>query len=248
MKKKPSYAIESVDQALKLATILQQEGPLRLTDVAELLEVSGSTAHRLLTMLVYRDFAEQRADRRYGPGPVLTSSGRSDAPIALLRRVGLQPMRTLVEETAESANLTVLVGDRSHFVATVESRHVLRVGDRAGRSLPAHLTSGGKAILATWEPASVRELFAGHPDVEPARLARELSRVRRRKYAINDQATETGLTALGLPIRGVDSAAVAAVSLAMPSARFHRDRMTGWLAALAAAAAAIEGSIADSRP
>ena len=59
MRNKPAYAIESVDHALHLAQLLQQEGPLRVTDAAGRLGVSVSTAHRLLAMLVYRDFAEQ---------------------------------------------------------------------------------------------------------------------------------------------------------------------------------------------
>ncbi|MCX4908974.1 helix-turn-helix domain-containing protein [Streptomyces sp. NBC_00878] len=57
------YPITSVDHALHLATLLQQEGPLRVSDAAERLGVSPSTAHRLLAMLVYRGFAEQRPDR-----------------------------------------------------------------------------------------------------------------------------------------------------------------------------------------
>ena len=44
---------------------------MRVTDVAARLGVSVSTAHRLLGMLVYRDFAEQLPDRRYAAGPVL---------------------------------------------------------------------------------------------------------------------------------------------------------------------------------
>ena len=52
MKNRPAYAIASVDSALLLATVLQQEGPLRVTDVATRLGVSASTAHRLLGMLV----------------------------------------------------------------------------------------------------------------------------------------------------------------------------------------------------
>jgi IclR family acetate operon transcriptional repressor len=67
VKNKPPYAIESVDHALVLAQLLQQEGSLRVTDAAERLGVSRSTAHRLLAMLVYRDFAEQTDDRRYRP-------------------------------------------------------------------------------------------------------------------------------------------------------------------------------------
>ena len=74
MKNKPTYSVASVDHALRLATMLQQEGPMRLTDVADRIEVSRSTAHRLLSMLVYHDFAEQLPDRLYGPGSVLRSS------------------------------------------------------------------------------------------------------------------------------------------------------------------------------
>src|SRR5436309_113375 len=71
VKNRPAYAIASVDSALLLASLLQQEGPMRVTDAAGRLGVSVSTAHRLLGMLVYRDFAEQLPDRRYGPGTVL---------------------------------------------------------------------------------------------------------------------------------------------------------------------------------
>jgi IclR family acetate operon transcriptional repressor len=68
--------------------MLQQEGPMRLTDVAGRLEVSRSTAHRLLSMLVYHDFAEQLPDRLYSPGSVLRTTGRTDAPLTELRRLG----------------------------------------------------------------------------------------------------------------------------------------------------------------
>jgi hypothetical protein len=68
LKNKPAYAIASVYSALSLASLLQQEGAMRVTDVAARLGVSVSTAHRLLGMLVYRDFAEQLPDRRYAAG------------------------------------------------------------------------------------------------------------------------------------------------------------------------------------
>ena len=71
VKNRPAYAITSVDSALLLATLLQQEGAMRVTDVAARLGASVPTAHRLLGMLVYRDFAEQLPDRRYAAGPFL---------------------------------------------------------------------------------------------------------------------------------------------------------------------------------
>ena len=144
VKNRPAYAIASVDSALLLATLLQQEGAMRVTDVAARLGVSVSTAHRLLGMLVYRDFAEQLPDRRYAAGPVLRRGPVQQASVARLREVALPHLRRLVDAVGETANVMVLAGADVRFVATVESDQVLRVGDRTGRTLPAHLARAAR--------------------------------------------------------------------------------------------------------
>jgi DNA-binding IclR family transcriptional regulator len=65
LKKPPAYAVTSADHALRLAMMLQLEGPMTVSAAAERLGVARSTAHRLLSMLVYRDFAVQDEDRTY---------------------------------------------------------------------------------------------------------------------------------------------------------------------------------------
>ncbi|MEV4175885.1 hypothetical protein [Nonomuraea sp. NPDC049709] len=47
MRNKPPYALSSVDRALLLAALLQQEGPMRVTDAAERLGVSALRDGRL---------------------------------------------------------------------------------------------------------------------------------------------------------------------------------------------------------
>nr|BFE74802.1 hypothetical protein GCM10020092_081030 [Actinoplanes digitatis] len=143
MRNEPPYPITSVDHALHLAIVLQHESPLRVSDAAERLGVSPSTAHRLLAMLVYRGFAEQRPDRRYQAGDVLRPAIATHAPVALLRQVARPHMRSLVERVQESVNLMVLAGTETRFIASAECVRTLRVGSREGRTLPAHLTSGG---------------------------------------------------------------------------------------------------------
>ena len=244
LRNKPAYAIESVDHALHLAQLLQQEGPLRVTDAAERLAVSASTAHRLLAMLVYRDFAEQGSDRRYRAGAALRRVEQSEAPIVLLRRVALPHLQALVHRVQETANIMLLVRDEVRFVATVECDQVLRVGDRAGRVLPAHLASGGKAMLATLRAPELTELYASRDDVDLPRLRRELSAVRKRGFAINNQQTETGLTGVGIALRDPSSKSTAAISLSLPAARFDRERLPIWVNALSATASRIEQDLA----
>nr|CTQ98433.1 Transcriptional regulator, IclR family [Kibdelosporangium sp. MJ126-NF4] len=247
MQNKPPYPITSVDHALHLATLLQQEGPLRVSDAAERLGVSPSTAHRLLAMLVYRGFAEQRADRRYQAGDILRPVTPSTAPVALLRQVALPHLYDLMESVRDSVNLMVLAGTETRFVATAECSQILRVGTRAGRTLPAHLSSGGKAILAAMPTDEVTALYRESDDVELPRLRRELALVRKRGFAINDQRTEAGLTALAVAVRDTERAPVAAVAIAMPTIRFDSDRVVGWVGVLTATVSSIERDLARSR-
>jgi IclR family acetate operon transcriptional repressor len=250
VKNKPAYGIESVDHALHLATLLLHEGPLRVTDAAARLGVARSTAHRLLAMLVYRDFAEQDEDRRYVAGPVLRGAAAPE-PVADLRRLALPHLEALAARTDESVNLMVVVGGQARFVASVESPQILRVGDREGRVLPAHLASGGRAVLACLPESEVMELYAGSDSSDsqvadvPA-LLRDLRRVRKQGFAVNDQATENGVTAIGQALACPRGMVPAAVSIAMPTVRYRRDRLPEWTRDLATTVARIERDLADS--
>jgi IclR family acetate operon transcriptional repressor len=244
VKNKPAYAIASVDSALLLVSLLQQEGAMRVTDVAGRLGVSVSTAHRLLGMLVYRDFAEQLPDRSYGAGPMLRRGPVQQASVTTLREVALPHLHRLVDAMGETANVMVLAGPDVRFVGTVESDQVLRVGDRTGRALPAHLSSGGKAVLATLREDELAALLEPLDEVTVGRLLRELRTVRRRGFAVNDQGTEAGLTAVGVAVPPAGGFTGAALSLAAPTARYSRDQLPVWGAGLAETAAAIARDLA----
>lgn len=246
MKNKPAYAIESVDHALHLGQLLQQEGSLRVTDAAERLGVSRSTAHRLLAMLVYRSYAEQGDDRAYLAGHLLRPTKISEAPITLLRRVCLPHLHALSTHVGESTNLMVLVGTEARFIATVESDQPLRVGDRVGSVLPARLASGGQALLATLSSDELGERYSQHADtVDLPRLRRQITHVRKRGFAINDQRTEAGLTALGMAIHDGAGKPCGAFSIALPSARFQRRQLPTWVAAMTATARAIRHDLTE---
>ncbi|MGV1007758.1 MAG: IclR family transcriptional regulator [Dermatophilaceae bacterium] len=247
MKNPPPYGIASVDHALQLAVMLQVEGPLTVSAAADRLGVARSTAHRLLSMLVYRDFAVQRSDRRYDAGPVLSVAATSRSRTALLREVALPHLEMLALRTQESANLLIRTGALSRFIACVEGTQVLRVGDREGMVFPAHLTSGGRLLLADLDDEALDAVYESQraadpqgPTLDVGALRADLRRLRRRGFALNVEGTESGVTAVGYPVRGADGRAIAAVSVGMPSSRFQESRLAGIVAALAACADGIE--------
>lgn len=252
MKNEPHYAVNSVDRALLLAATLQVEGSLSVSEAALRLGVARSTAHRLLSMLVYRDFAARDERRRYVVGPVLAQGGRSHSRSTLLRAVALPHMQSLAARLNESTNLVVLSGDQARFIASVEGDRALRVGNRDGMVCPAHLHSGGKLLLADLPAEQLEELYAEdrwleRPTERPdlPRLRRELVTLRERGFSVNAEATEEGVTAVGRGVR-VGERLEGALSLSLPTTRFSQDRLPELVAALAVSASDIERDLVDA--
>jgi IclR family acetate operon transcriptional repressor len=241
VKNKPVYAIASVDHALHLAQLLQQEGALSVSEAAELVGVARSTAHRLLAMLVYRDLARQGEDRRYFPGPVLGPA--SAAPSMRLRKAALPHMHALVARVNETVSLQVRVGVDVRFLESVECDRMLRVGDRSGKVLPAHCVAGGKVLLAFLSHDELNELY-GEVELDIERLRKHLALARRHGFAVNDQETEAGVTAVGVAVLGQDGCPLGALSLAVPSARFDRQSLSTYTAVLQGACAAVSRDLA----
>ncbi|MEV7009230.1 IclR family transcriptional regulator [Streptosporangium sp. NPDC051022] len=246
MKTPPTYASNSVDHALRLAQILQIDGTITVSAAAERLGVARSTAHRLLTALVYRDFAVQDEDRTYRVGPILALAERAQSDVGTLRAAALGPMRALVDRIDETANLSIRTGRNVRFIASVECAQALRVGSREGMVFPAHQATGGLIALAALSDEELATLYApddrGDPAEEPpdlTRLRRELRSVRLSGVVLNLERTERGVVAMGCAVKDRTGAPVAALSISMPSARYSPKLLKPLAAAITAAADAI---------
>jgi IclR family acetate operon transcriptional repressor len=213
MRKKPVATLSSVDTALLLIHLLRDQGEVGVTEVATTLEISISSAHRLLTTLVHRDFAERTDRRRYVAGPALALRPGAGRPVVALREALRPTMRRLAQT-------------------------LLRVGDQEGTVLPAYKTAIGKAILAFLPEEQALALIAptfavlGPDDL--VHLRAELRRARQRGFALNHGEAEAGVTAVGVPVFDRELRVQAGLALVMPSARFDHETVEDLVRALVA--------------
>jgi DNA-binding IclR family transcriptional regulator len=225
---RPRYALSSVDHALRIIQILRDTGGARLSDIARDLEISPSTAHRLLAMLVYRDFAIQDESRAYVPGP---SMGAAPSPFpwtGQLKRLLSPHFDLLAGRIDETVSLMFRTGTRVRVLMTVEGGQLLRVGDRTGLVQDARLAAGGKAMLAELDREFLERLFRSRSaqfagtylgDAEFARLTRTLDETRERGYALNPGETERGVHGLGMALHDAAGRVLAAFAVLVPSSR-----------------------------
>ncbi|WCB92099.1 HTH-type transcriptional regulator XynR [Baekduia alba] len=231
----PAYPIESVDRALSLILAFEDRDSITVTEASTLLDVSRSTAFRLLSVLQHRGFVRQdKRSKIFHRGPALRRVGlaavqRSDV------RAALRPLlERVVAEVDETAHLVVLQGSQAFFLDCVEGSKVVRATARLGTSFPAHLTSGGKVLLANLPPARLSDTLSGelhaltlNSKVSSGSVQRELTKVRRQGFAINDEESEAGVRAVSVLIPGAPERGImdAAISVAGPSERLDEGRL-----------------------
>ena len=148
-------------RSLTVLRMLQERDSLGVTEISRTLDVSLSTAHRLLSSLVKNGYAAQdHRTRRYVLGQAINASlyHRMDDDLVDLSHKYLV---RLEEATGETAHLVTVEGGYAQYPDAVESHQPIRVPGKVNYAVPAYASAGGKAILAFLKPVYVRQLFPG---------------------------------------------------------------------------------------
>jgi len=140
----------------------------------------------------------------------------------------------LVQETGETATLSVPGGGEAITVDFVPSPSSVVSLARLGRPSVAHATAAGKVMLALGPPVGLavgpdRELtaFTERTITDPAALAEELESVRAAGVAEAVGEREPDLNALAVPVIGRGGELVAILGLQGPAARLPASTRRG---------------------
>jgi IclR family transcriptional regulator, acetate operon repressor len=235
--------IRSVSRATTVLELIARE-PVhgaRATDVAAALDVPLPTAYHLLNTLVGDGFLTKLANRRYVLGPKVgmlaeAFSARMSAPEYLLERV-----RTLAEQTGETAYVSAWQGGDAALLAIVEGMGAVRVsGMHLGFGGHAHARASGKVMLAFGPPGTFEEYVRKHRlDPCTARtltsvedLRADVERIRAEGYAIDEAEFVDGVGCVAAPLAD----GTMAITVSAQNERFRRRRRELVAAVMAVAA------------
>jgi DNA-binding IclR family transcriptional regulator len=157
----------------------------------------------------------------------------------------------LSRETGEGTSLSVLRDGVVTIVAKRECDGPVRVVQEVGATRPIHCTAVGKA-LAAWLPPSELETIVADTVFDRktastittrAGFRRELARIRRCGFAIDDEEHIEGIRCIAAPVRDHSGQVGAALCVVGPTSRMPKRRFGELRAALAAAAARLSARL-----
>jgi IclR family acetate operon transcriptional repressor len=159
--------VKTADRTLDLLELFAREQrPLSLSEMAELMDIPGSSAHGLIKTLQSRGYLyEINRKRGYFPTKKLLVIANSiTCAIPLLDK--LEPyLSQLRDETEETVVLAKQQGDLVVYLDVYEANQSVRFSPKSGELKHLHSTASGKTILASM-PEHVREEFLSRLPLE----------------------------------------------------------------------------------
>ena len=218
--------------AALLDALAQHPDPVSLKDLSAATGLHPSTAHRILNDLVMKRFVDRSEPGSYRLGMRLLELGNIVKSRLNVREAALDFMRKLHRKTHQTINLSVRQGDEIVYIdRSFSERSGMQVVRAIGGRAPLHLTSTGKLFLSVDDPKSVRAYatrtgLAGHNKnsiTDLAKLERELSLVRSRGYARDNEELELGVRCMAAGIRDDSGRLVAGLSISAPADRLQEE-------------------------
>ena len=230
-----STAVRSVEKAIDILDLLVKEkNGLRLSEVAERLEMSPSTAHHLMATLKGRGLVSQTSrSKAYRIGYRLLAMAREVLNETEVYPAAIGPAEALRDRSGETTYLTVFQEREIVTILTLDGRGPIqarRVFRPAGTNL--HSTASGKLFLANL-PAAHRERLLATLELTPFTpntvtdldaLRAELDRVREQGFSEDRQEDFVGLQCIAAPVVDAHGTCVAAISVSYPAAPEPRTR------------------------
>jgi DNA-binding IclR family transcriptional regulator len=238
--------VQSIARAFQiLETIADRPDGISHADLSKAVGLHASTTFHLIRTMLALGYLRQDPDtKRYHVARRLFLLAARVSDEVNLVNAALPVMRELAESMGETAHLGVLSREGAITIAKSEGTSTFRMSERLGMLRPAHCTAIGKAMLASLPKGELDDFlarielkeFTPRTIVDPARLRREIDRVREAGYAVDDAEFNAELRCAAAIVRDFSARGIAAIGISGPTWRIKSEDLARMGKRVAAAA------------
>ena len=244
----PDGTIGSTETTFGIVELLSESDGVSVTGIANELGRSKSTVYNHLKTLRQNGYVLKEGDT-YHLGLKFLSLGNAARERWNLYQVAKPELDELVAMTGERGQVMVEEQGRGVYIYQSKAERAIQTDSHIGTTVDLHATAVGKAYLAHLSPDRRTELLdelefspltdSTHTSRET--LEEELTAIRERGFAFNDEERIVGMRAVGAPVVDIDEQVRAAISVSGPTTRMKGERYRSEIPEMVVQAARIIG-------
>jgi DNA-binding IclR family transcriptional regulator len=203
-------------------------------EISKRLGLNKATASRILLTLAKKGFLKQDPKTKtfkLGQSSLLIGRAIIDSLNSRFVQIAKLHMDRLRSSVNTSIVLEQLIDDKSIVMAVSEGQQRIRLAGNVGENIPVHAAAGAKAMLAFSKPEVAERIisryyvfdrFTRKTITSKDKLMQNLREAKRNGYSLDDEETDIGIKAIGVPIFDHRNYAVAGLAVVFPSHRIDK--------------------------
>lgn len=231
--------LKSVERTLDVIEILSKNFLIGVTELANSMKISTSTAHRILATLKAKGFAIQDSDTgKYTVGYKILQLGISVIHIMKPLKYIQSCLDELCSKTGENVIFGVVTPskDRIFVLAEKVTDKAVIVKPMIYQYFPLHICPCGKEYLLTLNDKQIKVIlsktsmvpFAEYTRTSFPSFKKQLAKFRKLGYSVSRDELVAGISAISSGIRGADNEFVGAIAIVGPTSRFTNKNIECW--------------------
>lgn len=227
---------QSVEKVLQIIeTMAKNREPLRLQDVALMVDMPASTTLRFLNTLMKQGYVNQDPlTSRYFLTLKFTYIGSLVSSQISIRDIAHPYLTELSKKCNESVCLGIEQDMEIVYIDVIDGPDgMLKITQRIGKLAPIHSTGIGKLLLLNYDMKqldriiAIKGLKALTPNtiISKNELLKELETIKTQGYALDDEECELGARCISAGIKDYTGKYVAGISVSGPTTRLTMENI-----------------------
>ncbi len=227
------YRVDALAKGLRILQCFTEERPrLHVSELSTMTGIPLATAFRLAATLEAEGFLRRSPGGELRPSAAILTLGHAALGSMSVVEIATSHLEQLAADLQETVNLGVLHGAYVLYLIRLRNSDLVTANIQVGSRLPAANSSMGKVLLAHLSvderdaalPPEALRLRGGRNALrDRSALELQLAEIVRTGYGIQDEEAADGLRSIAAPVVNRRGTVVAAVNIAVSTARYTRN-------------------------
>ncbi len=226
--------VQSIERAIAIIKLFNENRlEMKLSDIAEELDLNKSTVHGIISTLKYHGIIDQDEEtQKYRLGLYNMVLGEMVQKSLNIRNITTPIIDRVSAQLNETIHIATLEDNEVVYINKKESTQSMRIYTQIGARNPAHCTGVGKAMLAYNDLDTLKNTLPEKLDsltpytiTDKADLIKELIKIRQQEYSIDNEENSIGLTCVAAPIFDHKGVAKYGISISGPTVRMTEEKI-----------------------